>query len=843
MVRLNSPDIRPAAAGAKRRTAAHPTAQTAVPARWAKALWHTARQADGALLLVLLLCSFSLYPLLARPGLPNGSDVLYHVYRVAEMDRAWAHGLLTPRWAETFYTGYGAPLFHYYAGAAYWLTSILMRVFALDAVNSLRLLIALALFAGGAGTYLFARRYGGRTGGVLAALSYTYSPYILFTEPYARGAYPEMTALALFPWVLCAYGWLLDSGGRRALLLAALGSALLILTHNLMALVLTGLIAAWLGWSTLVQVVIALRAAGWRALVQLVLAQNTRHTALALWALALGVGLGSFFWLPVMLESDAVRLGNLTAVAQLDYRNFFVPLDALLAFTPRPDGGAINGLRLQLNLGVAQWVLALTGSSGLGVILLRRGDQALPGQTRQTALFFGLLGIVFIALMLPAAAFLWDALGALAFLQFPWRLLGPAAFCLALLAAFNGHWLERLPTRLSLPLLAGIVAALVALALPTLYVDEWEHTTVDTSPAAYHEQELAGRQRATTFSNEYLPAAVFVEPDATPRLLADYADGYPVDHAHQEILPPGVQVTLLNNAPQEHHWRVQAPTAFTLEVLIYDFAGWSAAIDGEPVPITPSDPHGLITLPVPAGEHTVTLVLGSTPARALGNIGTATAVILLIATLALLAREPAQAGTALLPAPPPIRVPDLLPAAHAGLLAGGAASLLLALLLLRPGGAWVESAPGTVQLAQHPVVFNFGDALQLLGYDLNGSVFHPGDTVQLTVYWYAPNGATHYGYASFVHLSQGGPPLAQADKLNPADRPTKEWDASGYLRDQYSIVLPADIPAGTYDLIVGLYTCDTLPAGQCGNGDRPPVTDAAGQPVGDAARLQTLEIR
>jgi hypothetical protein len=129
-----------------------------------------------------------------------------------------------------------------------------------------------------------------------------------------------------------------------------------------------------------------------------------------------------------------------------------------------------------------------------------------------------------------------------------------------------------------------------------------------------------------------------------------------------------------------------------------------------------------------------------------------------------------------------------------------------------------------------------------ISVEMNGDVFSPGDRLELSVYWYT-SGAIPYGYSSFVHVSNGGPPLAQADKLNPADRPTKEWTPAGYIRDDYAIILPPTMPPGMYQLFVGLYTCETRPAGDCGNGERLPVTDAAGQAVGDAVPLTQVEVR
>jgi len=144
-------------------------------------------------------------------------------------------------------------------------------------------------------------------------------------------------------------------------------------------------------------------------------------------------------------------------------------------------------------------------------------------------------------------------------------------------------------------------------------------------------------------------------------------------------------------------------------------------------------------------------------------------------------------------------------------------------------------------LTQHKLDYRLGEQIRLIGYDVNGETFKPGDRVELRVYWYT-TAPIPYGYSSFVHISTGGPPLAQADKLNPADIPTKVWPSTGYLQDDYVIELPADMPAGEYQLLIGLYTCETKPAGGCGNGDRLKVTDAGGQAVGDEVRLATIRV-
>lgn len=766
------------------------------------------RRIDFALVATLLLCLFTVWPLLGQAGLPNGTDTLYHTYRVAEMDRAWSHGVWMPRWAETFYYGYGSPVFHYYASATYYVTSLLMRLMNLTPLDSLRALTVLSMLLAGGGTYLFVRDQTGKLAGIIAALVYVYSPYILFTEPYTRGAYPELLALAGFPLVMWRYGRLLQRGSGRNFALAAFSSGLLIVTHNLMALVLTGLLLAWVLWQGIMG------------------SASLRQVVLGAGAVMAGMGLAGYFWLPVMLEQDAVRLGNLTAVAQLDYRNFFVPLRDLLAFSPRPDAGAINGLLHQLNLGVAQWLLAL---GGIGTMFMVRTQHAVSLR-QMMGIFFVLVAAVLIFLMLPAADFVWNAVAPLAFLQFPWRFLGPVAFCLAVTAGHNALWIERLPRRLVVAVTALVIALPVGLALPTLYVDEWEWPEIDTSAAAYHAAELSGLQRATTFSDEYLPSTVITMPSANADLLADYANGYPVDRANRAGLPEAVDLTLVEHGPQHDVWQVSSGESFTLEALTFYFPGWQAEIGGVPVEVRPSDPHGMITFDVPAGEHTIRLFMGQTPPRWLGIIVTVVALALVLLAWLVLRRT--------IPAMQPV---DLTLSQRRGVLAGGVLALLLVIVLMREGLAWVNSPPGTALPAQDHTVYNLGDQIQLIGHDLNSRAFRPGDRLELTLYWYARE-PVDYGYATFVHVASGGPPVAQADSQNPAGRPTLEWTTDGYIRDPYIIHLPRDLPPGEYQLTAGMYTCDTRPPGECGNGDRLTVTGSTGQPLGDAVPLGTITI-
>jgi 4-amino-4-deoxy-L-arabinose transferase-like glycosyltransferase len=129
----------------------------------------------------------------------------------------------------------------------------------------------------------------------------------------------------------------------------------------------------------------------------------------------------------------------------------------------------------------------------------------------------------------------------------------------------------------------------------------------------------------------------------------------------------------------------------------------------------------------------------------------------------------------------------------------------------------------------------FGKAIELAGYDLPPGPWQRGDIVPLTLFWHrqAPLGED---YQVFVHLlDKGGQLVAQTDSA-PAggSRPTSSWGEGQVIVDRHGLLLSDEIAPGSYEVRVGLY----LPA----TGERLPVWDAAGNPLGDSLSLENLEI-
>ena len=572
---------------------------------------------DPGLLLTLALTLFLSLPLASNAGLPDGHDLQIHAYRASEMRRSWEHGLFFPSWAEGTYFGYGSPIFHFYARLTYMLTAMLQVVFGLGTLDALRCFLLLGLLTCSGGMYLFCKRRSGRLGAFIAGLVYVYSPYLMYTEAYARGAYPELLAFAIFPLLLWRVDALRDRATPRNFLLVCLLQVALINSHNLMAAVLTVIATAWVAFETMIQRFN-------REASQV----DSASGFLALMALGLGIAAASTFWLPVLLEGDSVHLQNLKVPAYLDFRDNFVRIRELLAAPPLQDAGMSNGLRPIHQLGIAQWSLALLGGVS-GLLLYVRGYRTRHPETLLAAVFYGLLAVALISLVAPESREVWDRIEPLHILQFPWRFLGPIAACLAIVASLNDLWLSRLQARYQVGTIAMISALPLVTAIPLLYVPNWQLTALDTSIAAYHQaSELNPALLGTTATGEYLPRSTHSVPTSTESLLYDFADGHPIDRLNRKLFPPDAQAVLTGSSPQSNEWRIRSESSFVAEILLFYWLGWRAEVNGQTVAIQPSPHHGLITVALPAGESRLRVYLGSTPARDLAAAFSALAVVL-----------------------------------------------------------------------------------------------------------------------------------------------------------------------------------------------------------------------
>jgi hypothetical protein len=105
-----------------------------------------------------------------------------------------------------------------------------------------------------------------------------------------------------------------------------------------------------------------------------------------------------------------------------------------------------------------------------------------------------------------------------------------------------------------------------------------------------------------------------------------------------------------------------------------------------------------------------------------------------------------------------------------------------------------------------PVEATFGDRIRLVSFAAAESVAS-GQTLDVRLYWEAQQ-PLEEDYIVFVHLLDGNGELVAGHDGPPRDResPTSTWLPGDVVPDVHHVELGDDIPAGTYQLWVGIYT-------------------------------------
>ncbi len=143
---------------------------------------------------------------------------------------------------------------------------------------------------------------------------------------------------------------------------------------------------------------------------------------------------------------------------------------------------------------------------------------------------------------------------------------------------------------------------------------------------------------------------------------------------------------------------------------------------------------------------------------------------------------------------------------------------------------------GNVDLAQ-PVGANFGNQIDLLGFEAAGKLSSGAESLEVTLYWEARQPPVD-DYVVFVHLVDTNSELVASHDGPPMDRryPTGAWLPGEVVPDVHRIVLDPGIPVGTYRLQVGMYRWPSL--------ERLPVWDTWGVEQTDRViALQSIEIQ
>lgn len=717
-------------------------------------------------LCIALITAVTALPLLGEPI--QGDDLVLHYYRIPVVNSLWQNGVFFSRWNPDLLFGYGFPLFNFYPPLSAYLLTTLYWVGGADGHSALRLFHLLTLALAPSGMFLASRRLYDDVGGVLSAAAFAWSPYFLL-QPYGRASLANALALSLLPWTLWVMLMLLEKRNGRYATFSALFIAAVFLSHVVSSAFFIAPLVVFTAVAALLY--------------------KPRQARL-LWgaaALALGIGLAAFFWLPAFAEIDATRYAF--AASQVDY---FASFARVWTWPPQIINGIV-GATLPKSVGVAQQVVGIAALLLSGVVLYRGRNRRVDPATL-LALLACLIGLGGLFLASAVSAPVWRWLTPLQGLQFPWRLLDVPLFWLPLGVGWLGAWTAqrvnqtawRIGTAL---LLTAMLANAVAYLHPPRTTALPKRPSMTDASAVQHNRAVYGLMGW----GEYAAADVKSWPPGVPFAGADrFAT------LAQKLAQPSDSLTVSHSTP----WRLQATTnaaaAYVQPLYTHTFPGWQLEIDGEAVPLTILG-NGTIALPIPAGKHELMLWFGATRPRRAGNV---------ISLLALLG----CAGLVVVGRQGRLKIGDRRSRVEGERAALSTLRFLaVALLVLVVGKLLVVDSFNT-PLMLHPKGDTIPDVAEPPQGDfgaakLVGAQIAPPN--RLTLYWQADEPAPR-PYSVAVTLRDGrGFPVKELVNQRPGGVEMTRWEVGQLFRDAYTLPVDVVVPPVQYTVDVALADPDS----------------------------------
>ncbi len=491
------------------------------------------------------------------PAFPYTHDGENHLARIANYAVALKQGQFPPRWAPSFWGGYGYPVFNF----NYPLLNIAAIPFLavkIPTETTLKLLISFFVVLSVIALWHVLKKRVAVFPATLGTLAWLFAPFT-YTNLYVRGAVGEIAAYASGLSVL----WMIDRWREKQSKWTALclfmSMLALMLAHNIITLLIVPIIAVWL-------IYLSWKKPCDRALCGVI---------------ALAMGSSMFFWIPALFEKHFINVESSQVVSEYVWhlptldQLFSAPVQFGYSF-----GGPVDSLSFQV--GVSFFVSIVVALMLAGIMK----------KDRYISLCVGVVGIGSVVLLSQYASFIWENITVLRYLQFPWRLLG----FLTLVGGFATAWVVEKTVGVLKTIL------LIAVALSVLQFLRFPAPSRFTHDDFYYK---TFPQTSTILDED--------KPKTFQMAIAELP-------SHIPQVESGVSFTQHTWNGSHHVYTVESEKEHQIiEPTIY-FPGWRTTIDGKEVVIDTKKARGLIAFDVPAGKHVIeTKMTQHTVPRIVGN--------------------------------------------------------------------------------------------------------------------------------------------------------------------------------------------------------------------------------
>lgn len=525
-----------------------------------------------ALLIVLVT---SLIPFLFyfhSSDLPHTHDGLVHLPRIAAYYKALSDGVFPVRFATELNYGYGLPLFNFIYPLPYLIASFFVFL-GFGLVDSFKITLCLSFFFSGIFMYLFSKEFfKEEKKALIITLLYQFASF-RFIELLLRGSFGEVYTYTFLPLVLYGLVKISEKNHSRSVILTAVATSFLILSHNSISLVFFGV----------------------AVLFAIFFLNGIKKKIVGFLSLSLGMLLSSFYWIPAIVEHK-YTYGDLFMESL--YKSHFPPFWYFF-FPNITNSSAFQIEQIAVQVGFFQ-MLAL-------LLLIVDFITTKKILYKKVALFCWIMFLGALFFMQPISIFFWEHISFLRQFQFPWRLLSVVVFASSFAGVSYFAFTFFRSSKIVYVLSFLIICSSIFYWFPRLGYD-----TID-------EQKYWNFPLTTTYYGE--TDVIWSEGPAKK---------YP--KAKIEVIEGKATISNLTQKTNQHEFIVEASKAAKLVSRTQYFPGWNVYVDSVSVPIEFQDPHyrGQLTFQIPQGKHAVLIRFEENKLRALADGLSITGVVLLI---------------------------------------------------------------------------------------------------------------------------------------------------------------------------------------------------------------------
>ncbi|MEK7616945.1 MAG: hypothetical protein AAB414_02735 [Patescibacteria group bacterium] len=491
------------------------------------------------------------------------------VMRIFEMRKCFSDLQIPCRWVPDMGYGNGYPLFNYYNVFPYYIGALASYI--LGFVGSAKFLFFAAAYFAGFSMFLLAKEFMSLYPALLASILYIFAPYRAL-DIYVRGAVSESFAIVVIPLVIYFALKILKENSLKFILGLALSFAAFLTSHTIMTLIFAPLI--------LVLFIIIF----W--------GKKVVYIKSLIFSLGLGVGLSAFFIIPAFFEKDLVQIENLVRL-DLDFRAHFVTIRQLLFERSWGYGASFPGPldSISFQVGWPHWILA-----ALSIITL-----LFKKNRRIFFIYFALLVFFAFSLFMThnKSAFIWESIGMLRFVQFPWRFLSLSIFTSSLLAGFLFNTFKPSFVRVTF----------FALVLATVLLNWGYFKPEKFYPYLTDREKLSGelweiQQKASIM--DYLPKGA-IEPN-------EKTGDKPL------VVTGDAEIYYFKKTSNNFEAKISVKSPALIEFPVYDFPNWKVTEEGKEIDQRSDNYLGRVSIMLEGGNHKILGKFYDTPIRRAGNI-------------------------------------------------------------------------------------------------------------------------------------------------------------------------------------------------------------------------------